>query len=198
MKFGHRTVPICTQSLLEAPLSGSGDSRAHTFTKTPVCQAPCRPREILAAFFFSGFSCIKMICHVAAHGNISFFLWLSNIPLYACTTRSLSIHLLMDSQVCCDIDGPEIVILGEVTQTEKDRYYMISLICGVKKKILQMNLFTKQKQIHRPRKQTYTYQKGKRREINQEFGIKRQTLLYTKQINNSSDCIAWGTIFSIL
>ena len=27
---------------------------------------------------------------------ISFFLWLSNIPLYICTTSSLSIYLLMD------------------------------------------------------------------------------------------------------
>ena len=35
----------------------------------------------------------------------------------------------------------EIVILSEVSQTEKDKY-MISLICGIQK-MLQMNLFTK-------------------------------------------------------
>ena len=29
------------------------------------------------------------------------------------------------------------------------------------KKIIQMNLYTKQKQIHRHRKQTYGYQRGK-------------------------------------
>ena len=29
------------------------------------------------------------------NGNISFFLWLNNIPLYICTTSSLSIRLLM-------------------------------------------------------------------------------------------------------
>ena len=34
--------------------------------------------------------------HVAADGIISFFLWLSRIPLYVCTTSSLSIHLLME------------------------------------------------------------------------------------------------------
>ena len=28
---------------------------------------------------------------------------------------------------------PEIIILSEVSQTEKDKYYMISLICGTKK-----------------------------------------------------------------
>ena len=39
----------------------------------------------------------------------------------------------------------EIIILTEVRQTEKDKYYMISLICGILKRI-QMNLYTKQKQ----------------------------------------------------
>ena len=37
---------------------------------------------------------------------------------------------------------------------------MISLICGIQK-MIQMNLFTKQKQTHRHRKQTYGYQRGK-------------------------------------
>ena len=36
--------------------------------------------------------------HVAADGNIS-FLWLSSIPLYVCTTSSLSTHLLTDIYV---------------------------------------------------------------------------------------------------
>ena len=40
----------------------------------------------------------------------------------------------------------EFVILSEVSQTQKDKYHMISLICGIlKKKGVQMNLFTKQK-----------------------------------------------------
>ena len=34
--------------------------------------------------------------HVAANGIISFFLWLSSIPLYLYTTSSLSVHLSMD------------------------------------------------------------------------------------------------------
>ena len=54
----------------------------------------------------------------------------------------------------------EITILNEVSQPEKDRYHMTLLICRIKKKI-QINLFTKQKQAHRYRKQTYSYQKGK-------------------------------------
>ena len=52
----------------------------------------------------------------------------------------------------------EIIILSEVSQTEKDRYHMISLICGILKKMIQMNLFTKQKQTHCLRKRTYGYQ----------------------------------------
>ena len=49
-----------------------------------------------------------------------------------------------------------------------------------------MNLFTKQKQTHRHRKQTYDYQRGwgVQGEINQKFGINIYTLLYIKQVNN--------------
>ena len=38
----------------------------------------------------------------------------------------------------------EIIILSKVSQIEKDKYHMISLICE-SKKIIQMNLITKQK-----------------------------------------------------
>ena len=58
----------------------------------------------------------------------------------------------------------EIIILSEVGQIDKnkyiDKYHNMSLICGVLKRI-QMNLFSKQKQTHRHRKQTYSYQRGK-------------------------------------
>ena len=54
----------------------------------------------------------------------------------------------------------EILIIDEVSQTKQDKYYMIRLIHGILKKI-QMNLFTKQKQIHRHRRQNYGYQRGK-------------------------------------
>ena len=50
----------------------------------------------------------------------------------------------------------EVVILSEVSQTEKEKYHMISLTCESKK--IQMNLFTKQKQTHRFRERTYGYQ----------------------------------------
>ena len=34
----------------------------------------------------------------------------------------------------------EIVILSEVSQTEKEKYSMLSLICGIQKELIQMNL----------------------------------------------------------
>ena len=42
----------------------------------------------------------------------------------------------------------EIIPLSEISQTEKDKYCMISFICGISK-MIQMNLCTKQKQSHR-------------------------------------------------
>ena len=45
-----------------------------------------------------------------------------------------------------------------------------------------MNLFPKQKETHRHRKQTYGYQRGGW--INQEFRVNIYTLVYIKQINN--------------
>ena len=47
----------------------------------------------------------------------------------------------------------KIIILSEVSQTEKDKYHMMSLICGILKETIQMNLFPKQKERHRHRKQ---------------------------------------------
>ena len=53
----------------------------------------------------------------------------------------------------------EIITLSEVSWTEKDKYYMISHICGVQK-AMQINLYIKQKQTHKHRKH-YRYQRYK-------------------------------------
>ena len=47
----------------------------------------------------------------------------------------------------------KIIILSELSQTEKDNYHMIFLYAKSKKKkkMIQMNLFTKQRQTHRLR-----------------------------------------------
>ena len=48
--------------------------------------------------------------------------------------------------------------------------------------MIQIDFFKKQKHTYRHRKQIYGYQREKmgEGEINQEFGINRYTLLYTK------------------
>ena len=58
-----------------------------------------------------------------------------------------------------------------------------------------MNLFTKQKQTHRLRKQTYGYQRGQWGVGGDELGvwINRYTLLYIKQINNKDLLYSTGT-----
>ena len=52
-----------------------------------------------------------------------------------------------------DLEG---IMLSEISHTEKDEYCVFSLIRGILK-MIQMNLFTKQKQTHRHRKQIYGY-----------------------------------------
>ena len=51
----------------------------------------------------------------------------------------------------------------------KDKY-MISLICGIQK-IIQMNLFTKQKQTHRCKKKTPMVTKGERGGGRDKLGV---------------------------
>ena len=46
---------------------------------------------------------ISRSIHVAANGIISFFLWLSNIPLCICTISSLSSPLWMDILGCFQV-----------------------------------------------------------------------------------------------
>ena len=45
----------------------------------------------------------------------------------------------------------EVVLLSEVSQTEKEKHHMISLMCSIRREMIQMNLFIKQKQTHRLR-----------------------------------------------
>ena len=49
--------------------------------------------------------------------------------------------------ICSNMDGPRDYHAKWSKSTEKDKYCMMSLICGIwkKKKEIQMNLFTKQK-----------------------------------------------------
>ena len=54
-----------------------------------------------------------------------------------------------------------------------------------------MNLFTKQQQTHRHKKQAYDYQRGVWwGGINQDFGTGGCKLPYIKEINDKTSCIA--------
>ena len=66
--------------------------------------------------------------------------------------------------ICNNMDGPR-ADHTKWSKSEKEKYHMISLICGIWR-IMQINLFTKEKQSHRHRKQTYGYQRGKEWGIN--------------------------------
>ena len=96
----------------------------------------------------------------------------------------------------------EIVILSEVSYTEKDKYHDIAYMWNLEKMMIQTNLYTKQKQTHRHRKQTYSYQRGKGGwgGINQEFGINIYTLLYMKEVNNKDLLYSTGnsTQYSVI
>jgi len=50
---------------------------------------------------------------------------------------------------------PEIIILSEISQADKDKYHMISLLCGILIKIIRKSLFVKQ--TYRFQIQTYGY-----------------------------------------
>ena len=62
-----------------------------------------------------------------------------------------------------------------------------------------MNLFTKQKQTHRHRKQTWGYHRGRvGGGINSEYGTNRYTLSYIKQINNKGLLYSTGNYIQYL
>ena len=33
--------------------------------------------------------------------------------------------------ICNYMDGPEVIMLSEITQTEKEKFHLISLTCGI-------------------------------------------------------------------
>ena len=78
----------------------------------------------------------------------------------------------------------EIIILSEVSQKQKDKYYYISFICGFYN-TTQMNLSMKQKQNCRRREQTGGCQGGGGgRGMDWVFAISRCKLVYIEWINN--------------
>lgn len=73
----------------------------------------------------------------------------------------------------------ETIILSEVSQTEKHKYHMVSLTCGVSH-MTQMNLSVKWKQTHRHRELTCGHQEGG--EVG-EFEVSRSKLAHIEWIH---------------
>ena len=61
-----------------------------------------------------------------------------------------------------------------------------------------MNLFTKQKQSHRFRKEIMVTNREQGEGINWEFDIDKYILLYIKQMTNKDSRVAWGTLLNTL
>ena len=76
--------------------------------------------------------CIHTYTHAHTHTH--------TMEYYSAIKKS---EIMPSAATWMDLD---IIILSEVSQKKKDKYRTISLICGKsKKKMIQMNLFTKQK-----------------------------------------------------
>ena len=77
----------------------------------------------------------------------------------------------------------ETVIQSEVSQKEKNKYHILTHICGTCE-MVQMNWFAEQKLRHRSREQTYGHQGGKEAGgggvLNYEFGIDMYTFICIK------------------
>ena len=64
-----------------------------------------------------------------------------------------------NNAICSNMQHAEIIILSDVSQKEKDKYHIVSLICGILN-MTQMNLPMKQKQTHGHMEQTCGCQGG--------------------------------------
>ena len=62
--------------------------------------------------------------------------------------------------ICSNMNGPT-DRYTKWSKSEREKQISYDTTYVESKKMVQMNLFTKQKQIHRLQKQTYGYQKGK-------------------------------------
>ena len=78
----------------------------------------------------------------------------------------------------------EIVILSEVSQIEKEKYCMTSLICGIQKEMMQVNLQNRKRLTENKLMAAKEEEWGEG--IVREFRIDMYTLLYLKWITNNN------------
>ena len=82
--------------------------------------------------------CVCVYIYTHTHTHIYITEYYSVIKKY---------KILPSAATCMDVEG---ITLSEITHTEKDKFYIISLIYGILRKHKKLNI-TKQKQTHRYR-----------------------------------------------
>ena len=89
------------------------------------------------------------------------FIYSSVYTHLGCFHVLASVNSIANNAICSNKHGPG-DDHSKWSEAEKDKYYMVSLICGIqKKKMIQVNAYKKQKWAQRHKKQTYSYHKGK-------------------------------------
>ena len=86
----------------------------------------------------------------------------------------------------------ESTILSEASQTEKEKYCMTFLICGLQKEMMQMNLQNRKRLTDLENKLMAAKEEEWGRGIVREFGIDMYTLLYLKWITNKDHLYSTG------
>ena len=89
---------------------------------------------------------------------------------------------------------PEIIILSEVSQKEKDKYHDIT--CTWNLNMTQTNLFMKQKRNHRHRKHTVVAKKVRREEMDWEFWDQKIQIIIHRVDKQQGP--TQGSIFNII
>ena len=80
------------------------------------------------------------------------------------------------------MDGPRVIRLSEVSQTEKDKYCMISHMGGIKKKYIwyKWTYWQNRNRLRDIENKLMVTKGEKEQRLNWESGINRYTLLYIK------------------
>ena len=91
----------------------------------------------------------------------------------------------------------EMIILSGVSQTEKPRSPMISLLCGISKQIIQMKWPAKQKETHRLRERTYGYGVWGEGQIGNLGGTCTHGYIWSEEPTRTC-CIAQGILLSVM
>ena len=107
---------------------------------------------VLCLFQLHCFTLLRLLCSFCVHLQ-------THILTHSMITSQLSLPMIHVKHLCPIWMDPEIVIWSEVSQIEKEKYCMTSLVCGIWTEMLQMNF--KIEQIHRFKEIEFMVARGK-------------------------------------